>query len=890
MDGGVRRFSLLSLVAAIAIYITNTDGLFGAWLYVSIELVAIVAIWWAVLARREPLSATWWWLAAGFTLWAGGDAYITLISVHAEEPWISRADVCYVAGGILLLVGVISISSGRRLDRDLDSWIDAAAVLTAGLLVMWQLVISPMLDSPGMPTLARWLAAFYAVVDVALLVLLLRVWLSGARRTAALGWLFLSVAVVTVADVLYSVIAQAGAYSGGVAAMLGVGWFSCICCAAFAATHPSAVEIGRVQAGQQSTAPTVRRLAITGGALLTPVLLPGVRAIRDDTSISFSAGAAGAVLIGLVLARVGRLARASKQWEHTVEAQEAYFRAMAQHSSDAVLVLSRSGHVRDTSPSIEAVVGHPPESILGVDVAELVHPDDLEVGRTSMAEMFRANGTTCTFEGRLRQADDSYRWFEIRLTSLLEDPAVRAVIANLHDVSARKRFEADLKHQAFHDALTGLPNRALFYNRTNHALTRWARRGEEIAVLFCDLDGFKNVNDSLGHAAGDAVLRTISDRLRRITRGEDTVARLGGDEFAVLLEGDHAGHRAHDVALRIVAAVREPLSTEGNEFALGVSIGIASAGTGPRLPSADELVGDADLAMYRAKQSGTDLIEYFAPKMREEARRRLTLESELRTAMSEQQLELHFQPVVTLTTGAIVGFEALVRWRHPTRGLVPPVEFVPFAEGTGLIVPLGGWVVREACRVAGRWPTMPDGTALSIAVNASVRELGEPDYAERVQDALGSAGLAPAQLIIEITETALVDDTVEVAQCLHRLKALGIRIAIDDFGTAYSSFAYLQQFPIDILKIDRAFIEAIRATEAMPRIVLGLFELGRALGLELLAEGIEHDEQIEHLVRAGCDLGQGFAFAEPLDEERTARLAENAQSSWRAAATPRTDN
>ena len=260
---------------------------------------------------------------------------------------------------------------------------------------------------------------------------------------------------------------------------------------------------------------------------------------------------------------------------------------------------------------------------------------------------------------------------------------------------------------------------------------------------------------------------------------------------------------------------------------------------------------------------------------------RLALEAELRAGVTGGQLELHFQPVVTLTTGRIVGFEALVRWRHPTRGLVAPADFIPLTEEIGLIVPLGAWVVEEACRVASGWPVGQDGTPLSIAVNASARELGVPGYARRVQRAMEAAGLAPGQLVLEVTETALVEDPQGVATCLHELRGLGTRIAIDDFGTGYSSLAYLQQFPIDILKIDRAFIDGVRGVdEGMPRIVRGLFELGRALGLELLAEGIEQDEQIEQLVRAGCDLGQGFVFAEPVDEQRAMRLAEDATSVW----------
>ena len=331
---------------------------------------------------------------------------------------------------------------------------------------------------------------------------------------------------MTATDVVYSILAQAGLYSGFASAMLDVGWFSCVCCAAFAGTHPSAVELGRPDAVPRSAAPTVRRLAITGGALLTPVLLPAARAIQDHTSISISAAAAGVVLIGLVTLRVSRLAQAGTRWEHTADAQQAYYRAMAKHSSDAVIVLTRSGHVRDTSPSIEAVIGHPSASMLGLDVAELIHPNDLETGRASMAAVNRSSGTTLAFEARLRQIDDSYRWFEIRLTSLVDDPAVRG---GDRQPPRRERPEV-LRGRSAPPGLSRCVDRPaepgpVLQPHEPRPEPRSARRGEEIAVLFCDLDGFKHVNDSFGHGAGDVVLQTISERLRLITRGEDTVAR-----------------------------------------------------------------------------------------------------------------------------------------------------------------------------------------------------------------------------------------------------------------------------------------------------------------------------------------------------------------------------
>jgi diguanylate cyclase (GGDEF)-like protein len=375
------------------------------------------------------------------------------------------------------------------------------------------------------------------------------------------------------------------------------------------------------------------------------------------------------------------------------------------------------------------------------------------------------------------------------------------------------------------------------------------------------------VNDSFGHGAGDAVLRTIAERLRLITREEDTVARLGGDEFAVLLAGDHAGDRAAEVALRIVAAVGEPLVVNGSEFALGVSIGIASNGAERLHPTADEIVGNADLAMYRAKQAGKNPIEHFEPQMREVARHRLTLEAELRTALIENQFELHFQPVVTLSTGAIVGFEALVRWQHPTRGQIPPAEFIPIAEDSGLILPIGEWVLRAACREAAKWPKH-----LHVAINLSPVQFRHGDLAGLVHQVLLDTGLEPRRLELEITESVLIDNLPRALSILRRLKALGVRIAMDDFGTGYSSLSNLQAFPFDKIKIDRSFISNLERSAQAATIVRAVIGLGRGLNLPVVAEGVETQAQLAFLSDESCAEIQGYLLGKPLPIEQYAGL------------------
>ena len=425
----------------------------------------------------------------------------------------------------------------------------------------------------------------------------------------------------------------------------------------------------------------------------------------------------------------------------------------------------------------------------------------------------------------------------------------------------RKRLQDELAHQAFHDSLTGLANRALFKDRVDHALKRLQRRRRPLAVFFLDLDRFKAINDSFGHASGDALLIAVSKRLSDCVRAEDTVARLGGDEFAVLVENLAGDAEVRIVAERVKEAFRDPIVIEGRELAVAASIGIALSEAGTE--TADDLLRNADLAMYRAKSDGGGARQY-APEMHAGMIDRLELESDLRQALAREQLYLVYQPIIDLRTGRVSGAEALRRWQHPSRGLVSPADFIPVGESSGMIVPIGEWVLRQACRDARRWDEIPGGDQLSVSVNLSGRQLQTSELPSIVPQALLDAGLAPGRLTLEMTESVLIDRSDETLALLHELRRIGVRLAIDDFGTGYSSLSYLHRFPVDVVKVDRSFIESLTGEADETGLVGSIIRIGQGLRLTTVAEGIEDAAQLRALQRLGCEHGQGYLFARPM--------------------------
>ena len=445
-----------------------------------------------------------------------------------------------------------------------------------------------------------------------------------------------------------------------------------------------------------------------------------------------------------------------------------------------------------------------------------------------------------------------------------------AVLVAVQDVTERNSLQAELQHQAFHDSLTNLANRALFSDRVEHAIQRGARDSTTAGVLLLDLDGFKTVNDSLGHTAGDELLVAVAQRLRAVLRPSDTAARLGGDEFAVLLEDLIGAEEACEVAERVIEAISRPFALSGTEVVIHASVGITVVGH--LSADAEALLRNADAAMYSAKNQGKGCYKLFEPAMHSAAVARLQLERDLRQAVEARQFVLHYQPVVSLTAGRVVALEALVRWQHPTRGLIAPADFIPIAEDNGLIVDIGRWVLGAACRQARAWQDAHPQLCLTIAVNLSPRQLADRGLVADVRGALAASGLSPETLTLEITESVLVDDAGGAVARLSELKETGVRLAIDDFGIGYSSLSALGSLPVDTLKIDKAFIDGVTTGIEADALVQAILRLARTFHLVTIAEGVERPDQLRRLEELGCDQIQGFCFSRPIPGERVDAL------------------
>jgi diguanylate cyclase (GGDEF)-like protein len=494
-------------------------------------------------------------------------------------------------------------------------------------------------------------------------------------------------------------------------------------------------------------------------------------------------------------------------------------------------------------------------------------------------------GTTTTLECRVRRADGEWITVDSVMTNLLDEPDVGAIVLNSRDVTARRSLEKELNHQAFHDTLTGLANRALFLDRLSHAMDRGDRGTDPVGVLFLDLDDFKAINDSFGHPAGDRLLVAVAERIRASTRPGDTVARFGGDEFAVLVESGAMPEAAEAVAERITEGLAGTFRIHANDVAMRASIGIALGRRPQETP--DDLLRDADLAMYLAKRNGKGRFEMYRPNMHAEAVRRLETAVGVREGLAGGQFEVYYQPIVDTHTGRLIGAEALVRWNHPVRGLLAPIEFIPVAESTGLIVPLGRHVLLEATRQAQEWrqSRLVDDT-FYVSVNLSPHQLQEPDLVDEISLALVASGLPPAALVLEVTESAIIENLDLTLPRLHAIRSLGVGLAVDDFGTGYSSLSYLADLPVNFVKIDKSFIDRITSDAGGTTMARAVVDLSRALGFTCIAEGVESESQRAALDDLGCENSQGYLFARPAGATAIAEVLRHLQLDPTPAATP----
>jgi len=552
-----------------------------------------------------------------------------------------------------------------------------------------------------------------------------------------------------------------------------------------------------------------------------------------------------------------------KRAERALRESEERFRSIVQHAWDVIVILDAQMRIDYISPRGQSMLGYEPEALLSKSALEFIHPEDLAQVRTAFAEVLTSNQRGAPTEFRFRHQHGYWTEVEAVATNLFERPEIGGVLVILRDVSERRQAEERIEHLAHHDPVTGLPNRTLLAEQAELVLALIARHKDNLSLLFCDLDHFKDINDSLGHVVGDLLLMEVASRMKKALRDTDTLARLGGDEFIILLP--HVGRDgAARVAEKILTTFQEPVVLVDHRLVVTGSIGISVYPYNGA--NFQELLKNSDTAMYQAKQAGRNVFRFYDPAMHTASLERLTLMSALRKAIQTGQLKTYFQPKVSLVDGRVVGAEALVRWQHPNEGLISPGRFIPWAEDNDLIIGIGCWVLEDVCRQLAIWrqAQLQGLMGLSVAVNIAARHFCAPHLASDLETLLQRYDLPHDALELELTESAVLEAGLETLTTLQQLRQVGFTLAIDDFGTGYSSLAYLKNLPITSLKIDRSFVRDL-TTDPDDRAIAGIIvTLGHSLGLEVVAEGIETEEQRVILLEQGCDVAQGYLFSPPL--------------------------
>ena len=817
----------------------------------------------AIVAARRTQSAVlrraWRWLAIALALYLAG----TLITVQSwlrnQDPFPGPSDLCFLAFYAAILVASVHLIRAAATQIPWTQLILDATILVIGYgAFFWFLVIRPAGGQAEVDSLKQGLSEVYAGLDCLVLLMLGVRLLSGVADRRIPVLLMTGFAMMFIADIFWSLAKMGGYYSAGELQDV----FYLAGYAPWAAAARAHLRMPAEAMPVTSNAPDAvsRTLPYVTSLIVFLVLIYLARTDIDGpvavmTTVVFT-------LTLLLMVRQGVVLRgeAAVREQRAARIVEDRFASLIANASDVIMIVESDGVLRFVSPACERTFGLRPDEMVGRSLLEIWKGPDCDKLLVLLTDIAATPaGTVGPVELNLG-GGPGCRVLESVGSNLTADPAVRGLALNFRDISERKALERRLRQMAFHDPLTLLANRTLFRNRVQQALALAQRGHLPVAVMFLDLDNFKTINDSLGHDAGDRLLGAVAQRIVKNTRASDTVARLGGDEFAILVESVASPLEVRRVAETLIEVLRTPFLLDGKEVTVAASVGVAHSNSSA---SAESLLSNADIAMYHAKAAGKNRYAVFEPRMQDVLHERLRLEADITRALADQEFMLEYQPIVDLGTGSLLGVEALVRWRHPRDGVLMPAEFVSIAEDCGQIVKLGRWVLIEACRSLVAWRTgIAGGNGLRVAVNVSGRHLQNGDLIRDVSDALAISGLEPENLVVELTESTIMSNTEANLERLQKLKALGIRLALDDFGTGYSSLSYLHRFPIDILKIDRSFVSRLTTSDNGPELARAVITLGSTLGLDIVAEGIELEQQIASLLELGCVAGQGFFFAE----------------------------
>ena len=853
------RFLLLVFAALMAAaYIGAPDSATVEAIRVVSPVIAIGAVLFGLASHRPTRRGPWLLLAVALAFLVAAHTMWATVAYSGDVTFPTGADALHVCFWVAALFALVELSRQSQPEHDAFGGYEIGIIAIAVGVGVWLVVAEPYFANSELSFAATAWAAGAPLIGGLAFAAAVRAAAASAFRSFSPVVLMIGIGLQLAADVIRGTLEIRDDFGPG-GAIAGIGVAAPLVIAAAALDRSMAPE--HRSAVPNSALGVSRTVGLTVAVLapMTVLMTLIVSDLGSETTVLVVAIAAFFSVI-LALARMWGLLDAVRSLSE--RRGQDRLAAMVEHSSDVVMLVDESGDIKYASPGLTGTLGHRSADWIGRPIVDLIAEEDREAAGDELERLF-TDGTDATvrFESSLVRVDGQRRRMEATFANLLGGDAVDGVVATFRDVTEQRDLERKLSHRAFHDELTGLANRALFLDRMDHALRVARSDADPVVVLFVDLDDFKSVNDALGHGVGDQLLRTIADRIKATSGSGDTPARLGGDEFALLLEDRGGVDRALDVAERLLDGLREPVRLAGYDLAVLASVGVAVAAPGMTTSS---LLRDADIAMYEAKRAGKGQIKIFDPAMRLGATTQLEYRSELSTALENRQLRLVYQPLVDLRTGEVTGAEALLRWHHPSRGEVSPAEFIPVAERSGLIKEIGEWVLHQAMREAAAWQVRGPRY---VSINVSAVQLRTDDFIQQVSDALEFSGLAPEQVLLEVTETVLVDEIESASNALNALRELGVRIAIDDFGTGYCSLSYLQKFPVDVVKIDHQFVDEVDSEDPRSSLARMILQMTSSMGVTSVAEGIERPGQLNALRHFGCDIGQGYLLSRPLEAD-----------------------